>query len=127
MCRALAREKLKFGDACKFKYACAIMDWCNTKLSIGSSENYAIWWLFWLVEEENILIHHDYEIISGSKKSYSFRSSNTSMWIIWTSELSFFFYYCIVVVGKHVQIQNGSRNGNKYLWHLHKHMINKKQ
>lgn len=40
--RALARKQLKFEEKTKFRDARAIMDWCNTKLSIGSSENSTI-------------------------------------------------------------------------------------
>ena len=37
--RALAREQLKFEDVVKFKDACVIVDWCNTKLSTRTSES----------------------------------------------------------------------------------------
>lgn len=48
--RALAREKLKFGDVSKFKNAPNIMELCSTTLSTRSSENSTIKQYFWLVE-----------------------------------------------------------------------------
>jgi len=54
--RILARQQLKFEDAIKFKDACGIVDWCNTRLCTpGSSEYSTVHRFFWLVEEENIL------------------------------------------------------------------------
>ena len=53
--RVLTREKLKFEESTKFRYAHAIMDWCNRKLSTRSSENSIIQCFFWLVEEDKIL------------------------------------------------------------------------
>lgn len=40
--RENAREKLKFVESAKFKDAHEIMNRCNRKLSIGSSENFVI-------------------------------------------------------------------------------------
>ena len=67
MKRALTREQLKFEDSVKFQDAYAIMDWCYTNISTISKENSTIWWLFWLVEENNITIHHNCETINGSR------------------------------------------------------------
>jgi len=40
--RALDREQLKFEDSVKFQDAHAIMDLCNTNISIGSKDNSTI-------------------------------------------------------------------------------------
>jgi hypothetical protein len=93
--RALCREQLKFEENAKFKDARAIVEWCKTSLSTGSSQNSTIRRFFWLVEENYILSRHDCDTISGCAKWHSFMSSNSNTWTMWTRELACFCQFCV--------------------------------
>lgn len=93
--RALCREQLKFEEKAKFKNASAIVHWCSTTLSTGSSQNSTIRRFFWLVKEENILPRYDCDTINGSARWHSFKSSNSNTWTIWTRELACFCQFCV--------------------------------
>ena len=78
---------------------------------IGGTLNLVVCRLFWLVVEWSSGDISDCAIVRDSSKMYSFQSSNSSTWTIWTQKLSFFFLVFFISIGITVSSVSGWTHG----------------